>query len=195
MSSAAALPAAPVSSGSSGSSAVTPDSSESEISRLASEVMTAPVVTVSERDSLWSAWTMLHGFGLRHIVVVRGNLCIGVLDDRQIALQWPLGALRDHPVTAGELVRSRVRSVQGDTPVAVVAQIMLDECVDAVPVVDRRGEIRGLVTVSDLLALLAETNVTGASGPVPADVSRQARLGTNGPTGVRPGAGARVDAR
>ena len=126
---------------------------------LAREVMTAPVVTVSARDSLWSAWTMLHGYGLRHVVVVRGNRCIGVLDDRQIALQWPLGALQGHPVTAGEVVRPRVRSVQGDTPVTVVAQIMLDECVDAVPVVSARGEIHGLVTVSDLLALLAGTKV------------------------------------
>jgi len=122
---------------------------------LARHVMTAPVVTVSDRESLWSAWTMLHGFGLRHIVVVRGNRCIGVLDDRQIALQWPLGALRGQRITAGELVRPRVRSVQGDTPVAVVAQIMLEECVEAVPVVSPLGEIHGLVTVSDLLGVLA----------------------------------------
>jgi CBS-domain-containing membrane protein len=134
---------------------------------VARDVMTAPVVTVSAGDSLWSAWTMLHGFGLRHIVVVRGNLCIGVLDDRQIALQWPLGALQGHPVTAGELVRPRVRSVQGDTPVSVVAQIMLDECIDAVPVVSPRGEIHGLVTVSDLLGLLAGTKVTPVRGPAP----------------------------
>jgi CBS-domain-containing membrane protein len=132
---------------------------------LAREVMTAPVVTVSERDSLWAAWTMLHGYGLRHVVVVRGNRCVGVLDDRQIALQWPLGALQGHPVTAGEVMRPRVRSVQADTPVSVVARIMLEECTDAVPVVSDRGEIHGLVTVSDLLALLAGTKVTEKSGP------------------------------
>lgn len=123
--------------------------------RLAREVMTAPVVTVGAHESLWSAWTMLHGYGLRHVVVVSGSRCVGVLDDRQIALQWPLGALRENPVTAGELVRARLRCVQGDTPVCVVAQIMLDECTDAVPVVDSRGEIHGLVTVTDLLTLLA----------------------------------------
>ncbi len=134
---------------------------------LAREVMTAPVVTVSARDSLWSAWTTLHGFGLRHVVVVQGSRCIGILDDRQIALQWPLGALQGHPVTAGEVVRPRTGSVRGDTPVAVVAQIMLDECVDAVPVVSARGEIQGLVTVSDLLALLAGTKVIAGSGPAP----------------------------
>jgi CBS domain-containing protein len=131
-----------------------------EVPHLAREVMTAPVVTVAARESLWAAWNMLHGFGLRHVVVVSGNRCIGVLDDRLIALQWPLGALKGHPVTAGELVRPRSRSVQGDTPVAVVAQIMLDDCIDAVPVVDARGEIHGLVTVTDLLTVLAGTKVT-----------------------------------
>jgi CBS-domain-containing membrane protein len=136
----------------------------------AGDVMAAPVVTVSASDSLWSAWTTLHGFGLRYLVVTRGSQCVGVIDDRQIAMQWPLGVLQGHPVTVGELMRPRVRSVQRDTPVQVVAQIMLDECIDVVPVVSTRGEILGLVTVGELLTLLAQpagTNVTTSRGPEP----------------------------
>ncbi len=136
----------------------------------AGDVMAAPVVTVSADDSLWSAWTMLHGFGLRYLVVTRGSRCVGVVDDRQIAMQWPLGILQGHPVTVGELMRPRVRSVQVDTPIPVVAQIMLDECIDVVPVVSARGEIQGLVTVGEMLGLLAGgvgTNVTPSRGPVP----------------------------
>ena len=136
-------------------SASAPNAAPGHDHPLAREVMTAPVVTVGSHESLWSAWTMLHGFGLRHVVVVSGSRCVGVLDDRQIALQWQLGALGANPVTAGELVRPRLRCVQGDTPVSVVAQIMLDEATDAVPVVDARGEIHGLVTVTDLITVLA----------------------------------------
>jgi CBS-domain-containing membrane protein len=125
----------------------------------AGDVMSAPVVAVSVRDDLWTAWTALYQGGFRHLVVLDGSRCVGIVDDRRIVLEWPLGELRANNLTVGDVMRKRLRCIQSDTPVAQIARIMLDEHTDAVPVVSRRGEIVGLVTASDLLTALAASGV------------------------------------
>ena len=130
----------------------------------AADVMSAPVVAISVRDNLWSAWTALYQGGFRHLVVLDGTRCVGIIDDRRIVQEWPLGVLRGSQLTVGEVIRKRIRCVLSETPVPRIARIMLDEQMDAVPVVSQRGEIVGLVTASDLLTLMAaEERTAGAS--------------------------------
>jgi acetoin utilization protein AcuB len=124
--------------------------------RTAADVMSAPVVTVSVNDSLWEAWSLLYRSGFRHLVVVDGLRVRGVLDDRRITAEWPIGALGPHHRTVGEVVTRRVHCVLPETPVRVLAGVMLDDRTDAVPVVTQGGEILGLVTTTDLLRELAE---------------------------------------
>jgi CBS-domain-containing membrane protein len=121
----------------------------------AREVMSAPVVTVSVEDNLWTAWSALYQGGFRHLVVLAGTRCVGVIDDRRIVQEWPLGPLRSSRLTVGDVIRKRVSCVLAATPVAQVARIMLEEHTDAVPVISQRGEVVGLVTASDLLSVLA----------------------------------------
>jgi CBS domain-containing protein len=120
---------------------------------VAADILSAPVVTVSVRDSLWVAWTVLYRSGFRHVVVLDDARCVGVLDDRRIILEWPVGALRANPLLVGDVIRREFTVVHSDTRVSQIAQIMLYEHVDAVPVVSGRNEIVGLVTVSDLLTV------------------------------------------
>ena len=122
----------------------------------AAHVMSAPVVAVSVEDDLWTAWTALYQGGFRHLVVLDGARCVGVVDDRRIVQEWPLGLFRSNRLTVGDVIRRRVRCVLADTTVPQVARIMLREQTDAVPVVNQRGEIVGLVTASDLLSVLAD---------------------------------------
>lgn len=129
----------------------------------AATVMSAPIVTVSIRETLWHAWSLLYRSGFRHLVVVDGSRCVGVLDDRRIALEWPLGPSRGTTRTVGDVITGRVRCVQPGTAVSDLASIMLDERIDALPVVNAKGDVVGLVTASDLLAVLA----TPSSEPEP----------------------------
>lgn len=121
----------------------------------AADVMSTPVVTVSTQETLWEAWGLLYRSGFRHLVVVEGMRCVGVIDDRRIVVEWPLGPAAPHRRTVGEILSRRVRAVVAATPVHDVARIMLEERADAVPVVTERGEILGLVTASDVLAQVA----------------------------------------
>ena len=119
------------------------------------ELPLAPVVTVERRETLWDAWQLMFVSGLRNLVVVdaRGQ-CRGIVTDRAL--------LADLPLTEEHLAARTVADVMTDPGVVhardtaqQVARHMLDHAVDAVPMVDTEGRLRGLVTAADLLRLVA----------------------------------------
>lgn len=132
----------------------------------AAQVMSRNPRTVDSQASLFSAWGQLHGEHNRHLVVIDdGARPIGVLDERDIALEWPAGPLGAHHLPVYKLLRFRTRPrVRGDHDVAKVAAIMLGAREDALPVVDEDGRLRGLVTVWHCLELLADARVCDTQG-------------------------------
>lgn len=120
------------------------------------DVMSQPVLTVEVTETLWDAWQLLFVSGLRHLVVLNedGN-CLGVLSDRNI--------LAEVPATADNLSRRQVRDVLAMVPVVSVsprespltaARLMVDSAAEAVPVVDDRGRVLGIVTETDIVRWL-----------------------------------------
>jgi Mg/Co/Ni transporter MgtE len=84
-----------------------------------------------------------------------GNRPVGVVNETMIAAQWPCGPLNAARREIQDLTLGRVHTVLPDVDVRKVAEIMLSDAVDAVPVVTPRGVIVGLVTTQDLVELLA----------------------------------------
>ncbi len=133
--------------------------------------------TIDAQASLFSAWGRLHGGDDRHLVVVdEAARPIGVLDERDIALEWPPGPLGAHHLPVHALLRFRARPrVRAEDDVVTVAAAMLGAGEDALPVVDDDGRLLGLVTVWHCLELLASAR------------GMQRRQGPDGPP-RRPGA-------
>ena len=90
--------------------------------------------------------------------MVDDNSLVGMLSDRDVLARGTLGptglrglkgtvegAMTPNPMSAGRL-----------TPVADVAATMIREKIDALPIVDERGRLEGLVTSTDLLQLLID---------------------------------------
>jgi CBS domain-containing protein len=125
--------------------------------RTAAEVMDRFPATVHMHSSLFSAWGKLHGKPNEHLVVIDDDLRpLGVLDERDIALEWPPGPLGAHHLPVDKLLRFRSRpQVVGAADIATVAECMLGSCTDAVPVVDDDGRLLGLVTVWHWVELIA----------------------------------------
>jgi CBS domain-containing protein len=132
----------------------------------AAQVMTRGPRTIDSQASLFSAWGQLHGEHNRHLVVIDdGVRPIGVLDERDIALEWPPGPLGAHHLPVHELLRFRTRPrVRAEDDVAKVAEIMLGAREDALPVVDDEGRLLGLVTVWHCLELLAGARACSTQG-------------------------------
>jgi CBS domain-containing protein len=127
-----------------------------------SQVMSRHPAVVDADTSLFSAWGQLHGEQNRYLVVIDdGVRPIGVLDERDIALEWPAGPLGAHHLPVHKLLRFRSRPrVRGEDDIVQVAQIMLASREDALPVVDDEGRLLGLITVWHCVELIA-----GIRGP------------------------------
>jgi CBS domain-containing protein len=137
----------------------------------AAEVMSRDPRTIDSQASLFSAWGQLHGGHDRHLVVMDDDVRpIGVLDERDIALEWPPGPLGAHHLPVHELLRFRTRPmVRAEDDVAKVAGIMLGAGKDALPVVDEDGRLLGLVTVWHCLELVAGARACDRQGHMTAE--------------------------
>jgi len=124
---------------------------------LIGDLMSQPVLTVEVGETLWDAWQLLFVSGLRHLVVIdEDGTSLGVLSDRNI--------LADVPLTAENLSRRKVRDMMARVPLVsvrpadlpmVAARIMAAHTVQAVPVLNDRGHLVGILTETDLVKWLA----------------------------------------
>jgi CBS domain-containing protein len=121
----------------------------------AQDLMTAPVLTVLPSATLWEAWRLMMSSGLRHLVVSNGDRVAGVIDDRAVFAQWPMGPLALRRTHVAEVMRHHTSCVLEGVDARTVAEVMIDDATDAVPVVDEAGAIVGIVTASDLTCATA----------------------------------------
>ena len=126
----------------------------------AGDLMTSPVRLIDAEESLWhAAQRLLEAGPDTRFVVLDDRRPVGVIDQRTLAEAWPHGPFASRHRTVGRITPGRVRTVFPEVGAAQVAAIMHDHGVDAVPVVDRRGNVIGLVTAQDLLGVFARLNV------------------------------------
>lgn len=124
--------------------------------RPIAEVMSRPPAKVSLDAALEEALSRMIRTGLRHLVVVdRDGKCAGVLSDRSIAAAWAgdYAALSSRTVAAA--MDHEPATVSVHDAVVDAAKLMRSSGVDAVAVVDDNGWPVGVITGSDLVALLA----------------------------------------
>jgi len=123
---------------------------------LARDVMSSPPVSVGPDASIWAAWSVVMSTGLRHLIVAVDGRVLGVVDDRNVLAEWPMGPLAVRRRHVRELMRSSIACVPPDTDVRTVAALMIRDAIDAVPVVDENGSALGIVTGSDLAVAVVE---------------------------------------
>ena len=119
------------------------------------DVMSRRLVAVGPEDSLLSAWELMARGDIHHLPVLVHGRCMSVVDDRIVAgaLANPIARPRRR---VADVMPPRVHCVLADTPVRRAAEIMRDEHATAVPVVDERMNILGLVTDRDVVAAVAD---------------------------------------
>lgn len=125
----------------------------------AREVMTRDVQAILPEAHLVDAWRLMRELQVRHLPVVVGGKLSGLLSDRDF-LGWvtrgPDGVPRFDDVTVGSVMTlNPVVSVQGAL-VSELAKTMLSRQIDCLPIVTPENVLVGLVTSTDLLALLQD---------------------------------------
>lgn len=127
----------------------------------ASDLMTARPTTIRPEATIRQAVALLQDLDVRHLPVVdvEGQL-VGMLSDRDLrALTIPFisaGESQGTLVTAlgspvSSVMTSDVLSVEPETDVDEIVELMLENRIGAVPVVDRDSGLVGIVSYMDVL--------------------------------------------
>ncbi|SCF03596.1 CBS domain-containing protein [Micromonospora coriariae] len=124
--------------------------------RPVTEVMSSPVFSVDVDILLGDALEALVRTGRRHLVAVDGaGRCLGVLADRAVAAAWAHDHAALSRLTVAAALDPDPATVSTDARVIDAARLMRAGGIDAVAIVDADGRPVGIVTGSDLIALLA----------------------------------------
>lgn len=127
---------------------------------IVKEIMTKNPVTISPDESVPSAVALLKSHGFRRLPVMDRGKLIGIVTDRDLKEAMPssatslsiwevtylLGKLKVHEVMSKSVV-----TVAEDARVEDAAYTLLRHKFGALPVVDAKGELVGIVTVTDVL--------------------------------------------
>lgn len=124
------------------------------------EVMTEPVETVPPSMALGQAAGLMRTLRVHHLVVKEGSKVIGVLSASDLPRA---GAAHDERVVR-DLMSLNVATIDEGETVRRAANLMRGRSIGCV-VATRSGKMVGIVTVSDLLALLGKGGERRASAP------------------------------
>ncbi|MGL1862618.1 MAG: CBS domain-containing protein [Pseudodesulfovibrio sp.] len=126
------------------------------------ELMSTPVFSLKESDSLYSARSLMDLQRIRHIPIVTvDNIFTGLITHRDI-LSATISQLAeldpdtqreiDSGIPIREIMRTDIATVEEGTLVKEAAQILLNHKYGCLPVV-HEGELVGIITEADFLRL------------------------------------------
>jgi acetoin utilization protein AcuB len=115
--------------------------------------MTRTVLTLRPDQSVQDAVDLFARREFRHIPVTNGTSLVGVLSDRDV-----LRALaRSHAVIEGsvsKIMRSNPFTTEPDASLCEAAYLLLSHRINALPVIDEKRDLVGILTTTDLMRAL-----------------------------------------
>lgn len=135
------------------------------------EIMTRRVQTVAHSENAEAAWNLMRWKRIHHLVVTgEDGEVVGVVSARDLGGRDRDEVRRQRPVSA--MMTAHAVKATPDTPVRQAANVMRGWNIGCLPVIEPDGTLAGIVTVSDLLRLLAEK----VSSPARTRPTRRARV-------------------
>lgn len=126
---------------------------------LVKDWMSKEVITVKVNDTLQQAINLMMDHQISTLPVVEDGKLVGIVTDRDVKRASPSSAtLLDIQQALYHLSRLEVGAIMTAHPITVrpdltieeVAEIMLERRISGLPIVDDKGEIKGIITKSDL---------------------------------------------
>jgi len=129
---------------------------------IVKDLMSSPVFSLKESDSLHSARSLMNLQRIRHIPIVTvDNVFTGLITHRDI-LSATISQLADldpetqKEIDSGipirEIMRTDIATIASDAPLKDAAQILLNHKYGCLPVVEE-GQLIGILTEADFLRL------------------------------------------
>lgn len=125
-----------------------------------SEICNREVVVVEPSESALEAARLMRQHHVGDVVVVNsrgdGRIPVGIVTDRDLVVEIMSPELDPAAITVGDFMSADIATVKEDAGVFEAVEYMRTKGVRRMPVVNSRGALIGIVTLDDLLELLAE---------------------------------------
>jgi CBS domain-containing protein len=114
------------------------------------------VVTARPDDTAQTVAGLMDYYGVGAVVIVAENRPVGIVTDRDLAMcllkrqDEPEGDVRSK--RASEIMTRTPATIREDLGFTHALEVMSQDGIRRLPVVDRQGRLRGIVTLDDLLA-------------------------------------------
>jgi CBS domain-containing membrane protein len=116
--------------------------------------MTTDLLAVSERESVAAAWELLARSRHRHLPVLRGQECVGLLDHATLVRATATNHTVNPRQPVGELIQRRPVKARPSEELSIVIERMQRAGADTAVVIDGRDALVGIITATDLLGAL-----------------------------------------
>jgi len=144
------------------------------------EICNREVTFAEENERVSEAARLMREHHVGSLIVVakgdaRGIVPVGVLTDRDIVVEVLTAGLDYRTVTVGEIMSRDLISVREEDDILDAFKTMRRRGIRRLPVLTRSGTLAGIVTIDDLLELVAEQfdDLVNAIG---SEQSREARV-------------------
>lgn len=126
----------------------------------AGEYCNRDVVIVKAADSLRSAIQLMRSHHVGNVVVVEkvagANMPVGILTDRDLVLEVMAQDIDIDSVTVGDVMSDQLVTVTDDTGLDDSLDVMRAHGIRRLPVIDRSGNLQGIISIDDVLEVLAD---------------------------------------
>ncbi len=124
------------------------------------EICNREAVICSSGESILDVARLMREYHVGDVVVVTrtdsGNRPVGILTDRDIVIEIVAKEVDAASLKAGDVMQRDLVVVTEDSDLLSTIELMRDKGVRRLPVVNSEGHLEGVVTVDDLLELIAE---------------------------------------
>jgi CBS domain-containing protein len=125
-----------------------------------SEICNREVVIVQRNNTILEAAQLMRQHHVGDVVVVeeRGGVKVpvGIVTDRDLVVEIMAPAIDQTVITVGDIMVTELATVKENAGLSETIEYMRAKGVRRVPVVDKGGGLVGILTLDDLLELLAE---------------------------------------
>lgn len=117
--------------------------------KYAIEVMSKNVITKEHEVSVEEALKIFKTQKIHHLILTKDISVVGIVSDRD--LLWVEKIHLSEHAMAKQFMAETILCCHEETPLDQIAKVMVKEAISALPVIDDKHELSGIITHHDLL--------------------------------------------